>query len=151
MEIKFFRDDCIRSPAQQWVIDPDSSEVRVGGRNCLDAKTGKSFWQPNMQVSKSHSWIVNTGSPVVIWQCNGNPWQQWVFRNGGTLTLASNQSASLTPNYISTYSYDDSDSFWLYLDLCLDVPNSSNNNGVQVQTYACNGGRNQLWYSRPAF
>ena len=143
MEIKFFSDSCAGSLGQRWQINRGVTEVRVGGGYCLDAKTGESFWESKMQVSEFHSWIVDSGSPVVIWQCNGNPWQRWSFYNDHTLRLAANQSASLSKLYI--YLLTTCRFILILLDLCLDVPNSSNNNGVQVQTYACNGGANQAW------
>jgi hypothetical protein len=36
--------------------------------------------------------LVDSSSKVVIWECNGNPWQQWIFTDDGLLTLANNTS-----------------------------------------------------------
>ncbi|KAF8811220.1 ricin B-like lectin [Phlegmacium glaucopus] len=100
--------DCNNSTAQTWEIYSGLTEVIVAGPDlttkfCLDAKT------------------VDESSKVVIWECNQNPWQQWIFTDDGLLTLANNTN------------------------LCLEVPSHSSANGVQVQTFACNGGLNQVW------
>lgn len=84
---------------------------------------------------------MDDGSKVVIWGCNQNPWQQWIYTDDGLLTLANNTSTFLIQLYL----------FFPMLvltsnsDLCLEVPGSSTANGVQVQTYPCNGGLNQVW------
>ena len=97
----FFRNDCNESLAQKWLVNPGKTTISVQGGFCLDAKTGKSFWQPKTQVSESHSWIVDAGSPVVIWKCgSGKPWQMWVSNNGGNIRIATNQSASLSKLYL---------------------------------------------------
>ncbi|KAF8344864.1 ricin B lectin domain-containing protein [Amanita rubescens] len=98
--------DCDNSTSQLWQIYSGLTEVKLADPNinfCVDAKT------------------VDEASPVVLWECNQNEWQQWIFTDDGLLTLANNTN------------------------LCLEVPDSSTENGVQVKTNGCNGGLNQVW------
>ena len=37
--------------------------------------------------------LVDEPSPVVLWECNGNPWQLWFFTNDGSITLSNNTGA----------------------------------------------------------
>ncbi|KAF8340236.1 ricin B lectin domain-containing protein [Amanita rubescens] len=99
--------DCDNSTSQQWEIFSGLTEVKLADPGlaitfCVDAKT------------------VDEASPVVLWECNQNYWQQWIFTDDGLLTLANNTN------------------------LCLEVPNPGTSN-IQVKTSACNGALNQVW------
>ena len=96
--------------------------------------------------SKIQSWIVDASSPVVIWECNQNPWQKWKFIDSSAtassrkIELGDNTSASLTTTTIYIYLFI-SRFILTYLDLCLEGANT----GLQVQTSGCNSGENQEW------
>lgn len=98
--------ECNNSTAQIWQIFSGLTEIKLADPNlnfCVDAID------------------VDYAQPAVVWECNQNPQQQWVFTDDGLLTLANNTN------------------------LCLEVPNSSTENGIQLKTSACNGGLNQVW------
>ena len=94
--------------------------------------------------SKIQFWIVDASSPVVIWECNQNVWQNWRFSDITTsireISLSNNTSASLTPTTIYIYLFI-SRFILTYLDLCLEGGDA----GLQVQTFGCNSGENQEW------
>ena len=95
-------------------------------------------------LSKIQFWIVDESSPVVIWECNQNVWQNWRFSDITTsireISLSNNTSASLTPTTIYIYLFI-SRFILTYLDLCLEGGDA----GLQVQTFGCNSGENQEW------
>jgi hypothetical protein len=63
------------------------------------------------------------GTPVVVWDCNGQANQQWTVNANGTITGV--QSG-----------------------LCLDANNQGAGNGTQLILWACNGQANQQWALR---
>jgi len=104
---------------QQWEVSraslssSDSTDITIkdpssesGVKFCLDAKT-----------------VVDT-SPVVIWECNQNPWQKWRF------TASTRESSR-------RLQLDDTSA-----NLCLETPNNS---GLQVHTSTCSSDRSQDW------
>ncbi|KAI9232437.1 MAG: ricin B lectin domain-containing protein [Podila humilis] len=98
--------DCNNSTAQMWNIFSGLTEVKLADPDlnfCIDAID------------------VDTGNNVVMWECNQNPQQQWIFTDDGLLTLANNTN------------------------LCLEVPNSSTKNGTPLRTFNCNDRLNQVW------
>jgi len=76
----------------------------VFGGDCLDA-TGKG---------------TSPGTKVVVWPCNGQTNEQWVFNANGTIT--GTQSG-----------------------LCLDATGAATGNGTLIELWTCNGGSNQQW------
>jgi Ricin-type beta-trefoil lectin domain len=79
----------------------------VYGNKCLDA---------------SGQGTVN-GTKVIIWDCNGQPNQQWTLNADRTVTGV--QSG-----------------------LCLDAEGAGTANGTRLILWACHGGPNQQWSLR---
>jgi hypothetical protein len=46
---------------------------------------------------------VDTANPVVIWECNQNPQQQWIFTDDGELMLANNTSLFHSSAFVDYY------------------------------------------------
>ena len=85
---------------------------------------------------------VDTPSPVVLWECDIQSLsQRWQFQNGGGVIRLVNNSSLFTalPWVTITEIYS-------MLELCLEIPNSDDTDGVQLKTNTCNGGKNQIWY-----
>jgi hypothetical protein len=61
------------------------------------------------------------GNPVGIWDCNGNPWQDWSMTDGHIVGIGGK---------------------------CLDVKGGATGNGAIVQLYTCNGTGAQRWQVR---
>ena len=80
-------------------------------------------------------------SKVVLWECNEDPWQQWNFTSDGRITLIDPGAFPVAPLFLWTIT----EICYIFLDLCLDVTGGSTTNGVQVETYPCNRGSNQMW------
>ncbi len=78
-----------------------------GGTKCLDA---------NGQGTAN-------GTAAIIWDCNGQPNQQWNVNADGTITGA--QSG-----------------------LCLDAVGAGTANGTRLHLWSCHGGTNQRWTLR---
>ena len=97
--------------------------------------------------SKIQFWIVDASSPVVIWECNQNPWQKWKFIDSSAtassrkIELGDNTSASLTTTTIYIYLFI-SRFILTYLDLCLEEVNT----GLQVHTSSCDSDESLDWY-----
>ena len=57
--------------------------------------------------SKIQFWIVDASRPVVIWECNQDPWQQWYFTNSGIKLVKTRVRFSLLiihmPIHLKTY------------------------------------------------
>ncbi|WP_248963862.1 RICIN domain-containing protein [Sphaerisporangium perillae] len=60
------------------------------------------------------------GGDLIIWDCNGQPNQQWRFNADGTITAVG-------------------------ANKCLDVPDNATTNGTKLAVWSCNGGTNQRW------
>ncbi|EEP74735.1 lipase [Micromonospora sp. ATCC 39149] len=94
-------------PSSPPVTTPPASggPIRaVGAGKCLDV--------PNASQTND--------TQLTIWDCTGNPNQQWNVNANGTITGV--QSG-----------------------LCLDVTGGSTANGALAQLWSCNGGNNQQW------
>jgi hypothetical protein len=63
------------------------------------------------------------GTPIIIWDCNGQANQQWNINSNNSITGV--QSG-----------------------LCLDAVGAGTANGTKLQLYGCWGGSNQQWTLR---
>ena len=88
----------------QWQI---ATTLPYGGTKCLDA-SGQG---------------AGNGTAVIIWDCNGQPNQQWAVNANGTITGV--QSG-----------------------LCLDAVGAGTASGTKMHLWACHGGANQQWTLR---
>ena len=64
------------------------------------------------------------GTAVIIWDCNGQPNQQWNLNAGSTITGVAS-------------------------GLCLDATGAGTASGTRINLWACHGGSNQQW-TRPS-
>ncbi len=99
-------------------------------------------------------------TPVVIWDCNGTPEQNWTIETDGTIQINGQcldvyryRTANKTPVEIWTC-HGGSNQQWVAENgtlvnprsgKCLDDPRFNTTNGTQLEIYKCNGGRNQQW------
>jgi ricin-type beta-trefoil lectin protein len=99
-------------------------------------------------------------TPVVLWDCNGSPEQQWTVETDGTIQtngrcLDVYRQYKTNRTMVELYACNGgSNQQWQVVNgtlvnpvsaKCLDDPNWSTANGTQLQIYTCNGGRNQQW------
>ncbi len=99
-------------------------------------------------------------TPVVIWDCNGSPEQQWTVEADGTIQtngkcLDVYREYKTNRTMVELYTCNGgANQQWKAVGgtlvssdsgKCLDDPKWSTTNGTQLQIYACNGGRNQQW------
>ena len=98
--------DCQDVDRQHWTYTSGKA-LQVYGNKCLDA-SGQG---------------TTNGTQVIIWDCNGQPNQQWNTNSNGTITGV--QSG-----------------------LCLDANGSGTANGTKIIIWACHGGANQQWSLR---
>ena len=91
---------CTNGAAQQWTFS--GGQLRHGGMCMNDKGWGGS------------------GSPVILWACNGAANEVWSRSADGGYVLKAN-------------------------GLCLDDPAFSTRNGTQLIVYRCNRGANQRW------
>jgi hypothetical protein len=91
---------CVNDASQQWSFS--NGELKHGSMCMNDKGSGGS------------------GSPVILWSCNGARNEVWSHNSGGEYVLKAN-------------------------GLCLDDPAYSTKNGTQLVVYRCNGGANQRW------
>ena len=92
--------NCVNDASQQWSFS--NGELKHGSMCMNDKGTGGS------------------GSPVILWSCNGAANETWTHNASGEYVLKAN-------------------------GLCLDDPAYSTRNGTQLDVYRCNGGSNQRW------
>lgn len=93
---------CVNDASQQWSFS--GGELRHGSMCMNDKASGGS------------------GSPVMLWSCNGASNEVWTHNSKGEYVLKAHGST-----------------------LCLDDPAYSTRNGTQLDVYRCNGGSNQRW------
>jgi Ricin-type beta-trefoil lectin domain len=91
---------CVNDASQQWSFS--GGELKHGSM-CMNDKGGG-----------------GSGSPIILWSCNGASNEVWSHNAGGEYVLKAN-------------------------GLCLDDPAYSTRNGTQLVVYRCNGGANQRW------
>ncbi|TMR13874.1 alpha-galactosidase [Nonomuraea turkmeniaca] len=125
---------------------PTGAIKGVGSGRCLDV-TGAS--QTN-------------GAQAQIWDCNGQPNQQWTPTANGELRVYGNKCLDVynggTADGAQVIIWDcngQSNQQWrLNADgtitavgagKCLDVPNNATANGIKLVIWSCNGGANQRW------
>jgi hypothetical protein len=99
------------------------------------------------------------GNPVTSYQCNNSPAQTWYFDGQNHLGInykcvaangtANGTKAALAPcdgsaRQVWRLGPDDS-LIHQASGRCLDVPDSSTTDGVQLQLYECNGSTAQRW------
>ena len=116
-KILILRNWCNNPISQKWerdsreisIIDTDPDhDLQPKVKFCLDAKTGQyCLTAQSYKFSKIQSWIVDAGSPVVIWKCNEDRWQDWNHTATGAIELLGT-GASLTTGTNTTYSCADS-------------------------------------------
>ena len=120
--------------------------VGIGGK-CVDVAAGNSA----------------NGTPIVLWDCNGNPDQQWTVSPDGTvrsLGKCLDVSGYGTANGSLTHLWDcaptpTANQVWVaQLDgslmnpvsgRCLDAVGVSSANGTRLHLWDCYGGSNQRW------
>ena len=146
--ILLLRNNCDNSTSQTWNIFSGLTEVKLADPSlnfCIDAKTGECC----LSVFKRSEL-----RPDIICSCAS--WRSQPSRDLGVqrkplaamdiywwwiaYARQQHQCVSCSASVLV-------DCYWnmLYIDLCLEVPNSSTKNGVQVHTSGCNGGLNQVW------
>ena len=103
----------------------ERAKVEIWACNPSDAAQG---WTYSGSELKIHSLCVNargsgkSGSPVILWVCDGAPNEIWLHKSGGEYVLKANG-----------------------YKLCLDDPGYSTKNGTQLIVYACRNTANQHW------
>ncbi|MEO3814104.1 lectin [Sphaerisporangium sp. B11E5] len=102
------------------------------------------------------------GTPVQIWDCNGQVNQRWTPTSAGELRVYGNKCLDVanmaTADGSQVHIWDcngQSNQKWRFnsdgsitavgANKCLDVPNYSTANGVRLQIWSCNGAANQRW------
>ncbi|MBX6750883.1 MAG: endo-1,4-beta-xylanase, partial [Micromonosporaceae bacterium] len=151
--------DCNGQSNQSWTYT-SSKEFRIFGNKCLDAAgsgngaavqiytcNGQTNQQWNLNSNGTISgvqsgrcldvWSTANGAQVQIYDCHGQSNQRFTFTGGSTPTST---STTTTPPPSSTGPIVGAQS-----GRCIDVPNSSTNDGTRVQLYDCNGQSNQSW------
>lgn len=99
-------------------------------------------------------------TPVVMWDCNGTPEQNWTIETDGTIQVNGQcldvyryRTANKTPVEIWTC-HGGSNQQWKAVNgtlvnprsgKCLDDPRFNSTNGTKLEIYKCNSGRNQQW------
>ncbi|MET8053641.1 lectin [Streptosporangium sp. NPDC005286] len=126
---------------------PSTSRIQgVGSGRCLDV-TGAS--QAN-------------GTPVVIWDCNGQNNQQWTPTPAGELRVYGNKCLDVNNNGTADGTgvliwdcNSQNNQKWRFntdgtitaigANKCLDVANNATTNNARIQIWTCTGGTNQRW------
>ncbi|TYB64732.1 PHB depolymerase family esterase [Nonomuraea sp. PA05] len=103
------------------------------------------------------------GTAVQLWDCNGQPNQQWAATPAGELRVYGNKclDAAGTGNgtRIQIYAcHGGANQQWrlnadgtitgVQSGLCLDAVGQATANGTRIQLYTCHGGANQRWTGR---
>ncbi|KAJ3556356.1 hypothetical protein NM688_g2074 [Phlebia brevispora] len=152
--------DIVFCPSGLWPGQPDEWEIHPGFDNdnkCLDVRGD----------------VVQDGTPVQIYDCNGTPAQQWNIVRGSTkvqlagtnfcLDAGSDPASGVGMKIWQCYANLAAQQ-WYYTDdnriavqnhgQCLDLTNGILTDGNQVQTWACTANNaNQVWTlsARPQF
>jgi poly(3-hydroxybutyrate) depolymerase len=100
-------------------------------------------------------------SPVQIWDCNGQPNQQWTATSAGELRVSGGKCLDVngagTADGTAVITWDcngQNNQKWtltsagelrVYGTKCLDVSGTGTANGTKVQIWTCHGGTNQQW------
>ncbi|MEU6789113.1 ricin-type beta-trefoil lectin domain protein [Nonomuraea angiospora] len=126
------------------VTPPPTGAIRgVGSGRCLD-------------VSQAN------GAQAQIWDCNGQPGQQWTATEDGELRVYGgkcldvyNRGTADGTNVIIWDCNGQDNQKWRFnsdgtitavgANKCLDVPNNATANGTKLTIWSCNGGANQRW------
>jgi alpha-galactosidase len=102
------------------------------------------------------------GTQAQIWDCNGQPNQQWTSTAAGELRVYGNKCLDVynrgTADGTNVIIWDcngQSNQQWRFnadgtitaigANKCLDVPNNAAANGTKLVIWSCNGGANQRW------
>ncbi|MFI9592606.1 PHB depolymerase family esterase [Nonomuraea sp. NPDC052265] len=102
------------------------------------------------------------GAQAQIWDCHGQPNQQWTSTASGELRVyggkcldVANRATADGSGVIIWDCGGQSNQKWRFnsdgsitavgADKCLDVPSNSTANGTRLQIWTCNGGSNQRW------
>ncbi|MFF0862213.1 PHB depolymerase family esterase [Nonomuraea sp. NPDC003560] len=102
------------------------------------------------------------GAQAQIWDCHGQPNQQWTSTASGELRVyggkcldVANRATADGSGVIIWDCSGQSNQQWRFnadgsitavgANKCLDVPSNSTANGVKLQIWSCNGGSNQRW------
>jgi len=99
-------------------------------------------------------------TPIVMWDCNGSPEQQWTVETDGTIQVNGKcldvyREEKYNKAMLILYTcHGSSNQQWQptgdtlvnpVSHKCLDDPAYKTTNGTQLQLYTCNGGKNQIW------
>ncbi len=126
--------------------DPTTRIQGVGSGRCLDV----------VEASQAN------GTPVNIWDCNGQANQQWASTSAGELRVYGSKCLDVnnngTANGTSVLIWDcngQSNQKWRFntdgtitaigANKCLDVTANGTANGVRLNIWTCHGGANQRW------
>ena len=103
-----------------------------------------------------------SGTQVEIWDCNGQPNQQWTSTSAGELRVYGDKCLDVydrgTADGTNVIIWDcngQSNQQWRFnadgtitavgANKCLDVPNNATASGTKLIIWSCNGGANQRW------
>lgn len=102
------------------------------------------------------------GNPIILWNCTGNPNQQWTARPDGSLTVqgkcmdvtgAGTAAGTLIQLYDCNgtpaqvwQSQSDGSLLNPHSAKCLDDPRWNTRPGTRLEIWNCNGGPNQHWH-----
>ncbi|MGQ4427892.1 ricin-type beta-trefoil lectin domain protein, partial [Streptomyces violaceoruber] len=134
-------------PGEQAAIDHGGTVRRgqgyMSGR-CIDVLDGKR----------------TNGTPLQIWSCEGQAWQQWEIWPDGTIRTMGKCMTLLgghdnaTPIALYDCNGNATQQFRVnaandlvnpYADKCVDVKDQRTTNGTRLQLWTCNGQANQKW------
>ncbi|NUL06010.1 ricin-type beta-trefoil lectin domain protein [Streptomyces lunaelactis] len=104
------------------------------------------------------------GSPLRLWDCDGDAWQKWAFRSDGsvrsmglcmdianasTANGATIQLARCNGGWAQRFTVDSTHGLVnAQAGKCVDVTDSATGNGARLQLWDCAGTSNQKWYLR---
>ncbi|MFF4655473.1 ricin-type beta-trefoil lectin domain protein [Streptomyces sp. NPDC001381] len=102
------------------------------------------------------------GSPLRLWNCDGDSWQKWVFKsdgsvrsmglcmdaaNAGTANGTRVQLATCNGGWAQQFNLNGShDLVNTRTGKCVDAVDSGTGNGTRLQLWECAGSSNQKWY-----
>ena len=118
--------DCNGGDNQTWIFWYEGN----GYYTIVNHSTGECLEKPGNQNAG------NYGDAVEQWQCNGGINQKWYFDSWTTLPDGTRARAIINAD-----------------NLCAEIPGNpaQNWNGALAQTWGCNGGYNQKWYTDMSF
>ncbi|MER5964405.1 RICIN domain-containing protein [Streptomyces sp. NPDC002057] len=95
----------------------------AGAPSASAAGTSIGAWGTDNKCLAIYGQAAFNGAPAILWDCNGNPDQQWTFVSAGEgyVRLANGNNG------------------------CVDIPNSTREWGVQAIQWICHSGHNQQW------